>query len=459
MVNNVYIGMRYVPLFDGAWDNAKSYEALTIVEYGNNTYTSKRPVPVGTLPTDTTYWALTGNYNGQIANLQTEIGNLSTLKTSDKTSLVSAINEMLTETSFVSVKSYGAKGDGTTDDTAAFQAALATGEAVFIPKGDYKITDTLNVISQTVMADSRAVIYSYINGGSKAVFNVQSQKSALIGLRIDCQHATAPHHCIDVKSNFNNIIGCDLTNVDYGISIGVGGGNVTVGNFISNVNIHTITSAGITLTNSNDNYFINVIDDCVNSTGHALIIANSFNEANEFCQCSFLRGGSMTLEAGGLVRYTTFTSCLFDSAGSVTNRGVSTRFNSCWFSNRVNNGMNERGTNTIYTDCLFENCKVCGIFVGAEANDVTINACAFAGCDSYGILTEAGCDYVIMTNNRFKKLSADGRYTNMVDGIHCTGSSPAHALIMCNMFSGLSSTINGITNNNQQKIVLNNMIY
>ena len=72
-MNNVYIGSRYVPLFDGAWDNTKSYEPLTIVSYGNNSYTSKRPVPVGIAPTNTNYWALTGNYNGEISQLEREI--------------------------------------------------------------------------------------------------------------------------------------------------------------------------------------------------------------------------------------------------------------------------------------------------------------------------------------------------------------------------------------------------
>ena len=48
---------------------------------------------------------------------------------------------------FVSVKDFGAKGDGSTDDTAAFKAAIATGKAVYIPKGSpyYKITDTLTI--------------------------------------------------------------------------------------------------------------------------------------------------------------------------------------------------------------------------------------------------------------------------------------------------------------------------
>lgn len=76
MSNNIYIGSRYVPKFDGDWDNTKSYEPLTIVSYGNNTYTSKIPVPVGILPTDTNYWVLTGNYNGQIINIQNQIDDL-----------------------------------------------------------------------------------------------------------------------------------------------------------------------------------------------------------------------------------------------------------------------------------------------------------------------------------------------------------------------------------------------
>lgn len=79
MANNIYIGERYVPKFDGDWDATKSYEPLLIVKYGNNTYTSKRPVPVGQAPTgsdDDPYWALTGNYNGQIQEIMDDIQDL-----------------------------------------------------------------------------------------------------------------------------------------------------------------------------------------------------------------------------------------------------------------------------------------------------------------------------------------------------------------------------------------------
>jgi hypothetical protein len=46
----------------------------------------------------------------------------------------------------VSVKDFGATGDGVTDDTAAIQAAFATGrKVVYMPKGVYKITSTITV--------------------------------------------------------------------------------------------------------------------------------------------------------------------------------------------------------------------------------------------------------------------------------------------------------------------------
>lgn len=43
----------------------------------------------------------------------------------------------------VTPERYGAKGDGITDDTAAFQTALAENRVVFVPGGTYKLSDTL----------------------------------------------------------------------------------------------------------------------------------------------------------------------------------------------------------------------------------------------------------------------------------------------------------------------------
>ena len=44
----------------------------------------------------------------------------------------------------VDAQSKGATGDGTTDDTSAFQKALDTGQDVVVPPGSYKITGSLS---------------------------------------------------------------------------------------------------------------------------------------------------------------------------------------------------------------------------------------------------------------------------------------------------------------------------
>lgn len=70
-----YIGARYVPLFADPlqWDSTKTYEPLTIVYYEGNSYTSRQFVPAGTLITNESYWALTGNYNAQIEQYRAEV--------------------------------------------------------------------------------------------------------------------------------------------------------------------------------------------------------------------------------------------------------------------------------------------------------------------------------------------------------------------------------------------------
>lgn len=70
-----YIGARYVPLFADPmqWDSTKTYEPLTIVYNGGNSYTSRQYVPAGIQIDNDAYWALTGNYNAQIEQYRAEV--------------------------------------------------------------------------------------------------------------------------------------------------------------------------------------------------------------------------------------------------------------------------------------------------------------------------------------------------------------------------------------------------
>ena len=68
------LGYYYLPDFQGEWNRVKEYPPLSVVEApegiegvtAGDSYTALDWVPVGTPLTNTTYWALTGNYNAQV---------------------------------------------------------------------------------------------------------------------------------------------------------------------------------------------------------------------------------------------------------------------------------------------------------------------------------------------------------------------------------------------------------
>lgn len=74
----------------------------------------------------------------------------------------------------VSVKDFGAVGDGVTDDTAAFQAALTAHLAVYVPAGNYRLNGSINLRSgNSLMGPGNqvpALDTSLNNGGVKLLF-------------------------------------------------------------------------------------------------------------------------------------------------------------------------------------------------------------------------------------------------------------------------------------------------
>lgn len=76
LINRQYVGARYVPKVMGVWNKALQYEALSIVTYAGNSFTSKIPVPPNIDISDGTYWVNTGNYNAQVEAYRTETSQL-----------------------------------------------------------------------------------------------------------------------------------------------------------------------------------------------------------------------------------------------------------------------------------------------------------------------------------------------------------------------------------------------
>jgi hypothetical protein len=89
---------------------------------------------------------------------------------------------------FVNALDYGAKGDGTTDDTAALQAA-ATAAAygtLFIPKGTYKVTSTVNLprsINVKGAGQDATIIQGYTLSATTAMFYAYGDLCTLTDLQ------------------------------------------------------------------------------------------------------------------------------------------------------------------------------------------------------------------------------------------------------------------------------------
>ncbi len=59
---------------------------------------------------------------------------------------------------YVSVKDFGAVGDGVADDTVAIQAAVSSGESLLLPQGTYKITSTINAVDLRLTGNDAVII-------------------------------------------------------------------------------------------------------------------------------------------------------------------------------------------------------------------------------------------------------------------------------------------------------------
>lgn len=78
LINRQYVGARYVPKIMGEWNKALRYEALSVVTYLGNSFTSKVPVPANIDITNQTYWVNTANYNAQVEAYRNDVSKVKT---------------------------------------------------------------------------------------------------------------------------------------------------------------------------------------------------------------------------------------------------------------------------------------------------------------------------------------------------------------------------------------------
>lgn len=107
------------------------------------------------------------------------------------------------------VKSYGATGDGVTDDTDAIQAAIATGKLVFFPQGTYMVSESLEFSSNRQGAFG--TLYSVIKGSANNI-SIIKVTNARVTLR-DLAIFTNQNDNIGVEVSGSNADFCYFDNV------------------------------------------------------------------------------------------------------------------------------------------------------------------------------------------------------------------------------------------------------
>ena len=177
---NIYIGMRYVPKYMGAWDENTEYEPLSIVlGTDGNGYTSKKPVPAGTPTSNTDYWALTGSGNSVIDSVSEEVNSIKTEVNSIKTE-VNSIKTIATQNSqdietlknfdkgYKTSKEVGLNGDGATDNSDIFSSLDANTPILLMP-GNYLISGNVTIPCVVQFLPGAVIKYNAATPGTNYV--------------------------------------------------------------------------------------------------------------------------------------------------------------------------------------------------------------------------------------------------------------------------------------------------
>lgn len=111
----------------------------------------------------------------------------------------------------VDVRAFGAKGDGVTDDTAAIQTAIDSGENIFIPAGTYAISQKLNVGARTTLRgeSNSKLLFSSVVG-----LELNGSFIKIERLILECTRSRNDN-TLAITDNGNRVASCELKDMEF----------------------------------------------------------------------------------------------------------------------------------------------------------------------------------------------------------------------------------------------------
>ena len=172
--NNIYVGARYIPRIMGEYNNETAYEALDIVTSGGMGYISRQPVPAGTAVTNKEYWAMWGSGNAAIDALTQRVAtnenDISALETGlqQTNQNLQTTNQNLENLVIPWEPASTLKGDGSTDNTAAF-GQLDANTPVSLMPGIYLISGNVTIPCAVQFLPGAVIKYNASTPGTNYV--------------------------------------------------------------------------------------------------------------------------------------------------------------------------------------------------------------------------------------------------------------------------------------------------
>lgn len=121
-------------------DSAVVHTAGSETIAGIKTFSSAPVVPSASFP------------ESAVANLTADLASKATTSYVDSSIATATANK----TTWVNVRSVGAVGDGTADDTSAIQSAITNNNVIYFPAGHYKISSAITLHGVTIIGDGAA---------------------------------------------------------------------------------------------------------------------------------------------------------------------------------------------------------------------------------------------------------------------------------------------------------------